>query len=151
MQFSFADGIKVTLLTYVGRGGAIKLDCNKNRVYWLEYVGSIGRIRSCDYAGGEKKTITGGSINSNLLGVLGDSLYFLDKSEYHINEMNVSNGSISRTIPVERENYQDLLVVDKSVQPRCKYSRIMVCVSFNCFFGKDKHYTIITESNLYFL
>jgi len=31
--------------------------------------------------------------------------------------MNVSNGNISRTIPVERENYRDLVVVEKYVQP----------------------------------
>ena len=121
MQFNFADRIKVTLVTYVGSSGAIKLDCSKKRVYWLENFRSIGHIKSSDYGGRQKETITSGSIDRNLLGVLGDSLYFLNTNEYHIKEMNVSNGNISRTIPIEQEHYQDLLLVAKSVQPTCEY------------------------------
>ena len=122
MIFSLAEDIKVTLVTYVGEGGAIKLDCSKKRVYWLvmEYSRRIVRIESCNYRGREKITITSGSINRNLLGVLGDSLYFLYTNKYRINVMNVSNGNISRTILVEKGNYNDLVLVDKSVQPKCE-------------------------------
>ena len=113
MIFHLAEDIKVTLVTYAGEGGAIKLDCSKKRVYWLvmEYSRRIGHIKLCNYRGGEKKTITSGSINRNLLGVFGDSFFFLNT--------NVSNRNNSRTILVEQGNYQDLLVVDNSLQPTC--------------------------------
>ena len=120
MQLNLVDGIKVTLITYMGESAAIQLDCRKRRVYWLAYFRSIGHIKSCNYSGGEKKNITSGLLNRNILGVFGDSLYFLNMSEYRINEMNVSNGNISRKILAEKGDYQQLLVVDKSVQPTCE-------------------------------
>ena len=120
--FSLADGIKVTLVTiYAGDIYAIKLDCRKKRVYWLEYFSSIQYIKSADFGGEAKKTITEGQINKYLLGVLGDSLYFLDTNIDRINEMNVSNGNISRKILVDRRTYYDLVLVEKSVQPKCEY------------------------------
>ena len=120
MQLNLVDGIKVTLVTYRGEGGAIQLDCPKRRVYWLAYFRSIGHIKSCNYTGGQKKDITSGPLNRNVLGVLGDSLYFLNTSEYRINEMNVSNGNISRKILVERGGDYQVLVAVKSVQPTCE-------------------------------
>jgi len=117
IRFNLADSIKVTLVTYVGDVHAIKLDCRKKRVYWLEYS---SRIKSCDYGGKEKKTMTEGRFNRYLLGVLGDSLYFLDTNKDRINEMNVTNGNISRTIKVDSAvdvYYFDLVVVDKTLQP----------------------------------
>ena len=117
-RFNLADGIKVTLVRDAGDVYAIKLDCNKKRVYWLEYS---SRIKSSDYRGQEKKIIKTGHFDTNILGVSVDSLYFLDRNKYRINEMNVSNGNISRTVLVDRGvYYYDLLVVDKSVQPTCK-------------------------------
>ena len=121
--FSLADGIKVTLVTiYVGDVYSIKLDCRKKRVYWLEYFSSIQYIKSADFGGHAKKTITEGKFNKYLLGVLGDSLYFLDTNIYRINEMNVSNGNISRKFLVDRTTYYDLVLVEKSVQPKCEYT-----------------------------
>ena len=121
--FSLADGIKVTLVTiYVGDVYSIKLDCRKKRVYWLEYFSSIQYIKSADFGGQAKKTITEGKFNKYLLGVLGDSLYFLDTNIYRINEMNVSNGNISRKILVDRTTYYDLVLVKRSVQPKCEYT-----------------------------
>ena len=121
IRFSLADRIKVTLVTYFGDVYAIKLDCRKKRVYWLEYFSSIHYIKSIDYGSKEKKIVATGQFNRNLLGVLGDSLYFLDTSIYRINEMNVSNGNISRKILVDRRTYYDLVLVEKSVQPKCEY------------------------------
>ena len=122
IRFSLADGIKVILVTiYVGDVFAIKLDCRKKRVYWLDYFSSIQYIKSSDFRGQGKKTITEGRFDGSLLGVLGDSLYFLDTSKYRINEMNVSNGNISRKILADRRTYYDLVVVEKSVQPKCEY------------------------------
>jgi len=120
IRFNLTDSIKATLVTYMGEGGAIKLDCRKRRVYWLAYFRGVGYIKSCNYTGGEKKNITSGPLNRNLLGVLGDLLYFLNTNEYRINEVNVSHGNISRKILVERENYRDLLILGKSVQPTCE-------------------------------
>ena len=116
-RFNLADGIKVTLVRHDAHVYAIKLDCNKKRVYWLE----SSRIKSSDYRGQEKKIVKTGQFNTNILGVSGDSLYFLDRKKYRINEMNVSNGNIPRTVLVDRGvSYYGLVVVDKSVQPTCK-------------------------------
>ena len=122
IRFSLADGIKVTLVKiYVGDIYAINLDCRKKRVYWLEYFSSIHYIKSSDFGGQGKKSITEGRFNEYLLGVLGDLLYFLDTNIYRINEMNVSNGNILRKILVDRRTYYDLVLVEKSVQPKCEY------------------------------
>ena len=116
-RFNLADGIKVTLVRHVAHVYAIKLDCNKKRVYWLE----SSRIKSSDYRGQEKKIVKTGRFNRHILGVSGDSLYFLNRKKYRINEMNVSNGNILRTVLVDRGvSYYGLVVVDKSVQPTCK-------------------------------
>ena len=118
IRFHLADSIKVTFVTYGGNVYAIKLDCRKKRVYWLEYS---SRIKSLDYGGKKRRTVTEGQFNEYLLGVLGDSLYFLDTNIYRINEMNVSNGNISRKILVDRRTYFDLVLVEKSVQPKCEF------------------------------
>ena len=117
MRFNLADGTKVTLVTDVGNVYVIKLDCIKKRVYWLEDSGGARPIKSCDYGGKEKKTIASGPFGQYLLGVLGDSLYVLNTNEYRINEMNVSSGNIARKILVDKHDYIDLTLVDKSVQP----------------------------------
>jgi len=135
IRLNLAHGFKVTLVTYLGEGGAIKLDCSKKRVYWLENSRSIVHINSCNYRGGKKKTLRSGSIDKNLLGVLGDLLFFVNTNEHRINVMNVSNGNISQTIVVEWEDYQDLLVVDKSVQPTCEYNGIIICVGFKYLYS----------------
>ena len=120
-RFNLAGGVKVTLVRDVGDVYAIKLDCNKKRVYWLEYSSSIQSIKSSDYNGKGKTDITGGKFDRYLLGLLGDLLYFLDTSDHRINERNVSDGNISRTFQVDSgDSYYDLLVVDKSLQPTCK-------------------------------
>ena len=117
-RFNLADGNKVTLVTGFTVVYAIKLDCNKKRVYWLEFSSAI---KSSDYRGQAKKIVKIGHFNRNILGVLGDSLYFLDGNKYRINEMNVLNGNILRTVLVDRGvSYYDLVVMDKSVQPTCK-------------------------------
>ena len=117
-RFNLADGIKVTLVRDAGDVYAIKLDCNKKRVYWLEYSSGI---KSSDYSGQENKIVKIGQFNTNILGVSGDSLYFVHRNKYGINEMNVSNGNISGTVLVDRGvSYYDLVVIDKSVQPTCK-------------------------------
>ena len=83
----------------------------------MEYSNNI---KSRDYGGKQKKMIAKGPFHSRLLGVMGDSLYFLNTNEYRINVMNISNGKISQKIPIDNANYQDLLLVDESVQPVCK-------------------------------
>ncbi len=116
MRFNFADGIKVTLASGV-YFRAVELDYSKKRVYWFSYNSNYP-ISSCDYEGRDRKAITSGPFNRNLLGVFRDSLYFLvKKSLYHINQMNISNGNISHRILVNKIDYYDLIVVDSSVQP----------------------------------
>jgi hypothetical protein len=112
-----ADGIKVTLVTNNGGIYVVELDCIKKRVYWLESFSSISHIKSCDYSGKDKKTITSGSFDQNLLAVMDDSVYFLNTKEYRINKLNVSNGNISGTIQIEKRSYRDLIILDKAIQP----------------------------------
>ena len=122
MRFGFADGTKMTLarirtrVIYFIR--TVELDYSKKRVYWPQYR-SINNydISSCDYDGKNKKAITNGPFNVYLLRVFQDSLYFMVNNRYQINQMNVSNGNISRSILVNKTDYYDLLVVDRSVQP----------------------------------
>ena len=120
-RFNLAGGVKVTLVRHVRDVYAIKLDCNKKRVYWLEYSSSIQSIKSADYNGKGKTDITEGKFDRYLLGVLGDLLYILDTRDNRINERNVSDGNISQTFLVDSGiYYHDLLVVHKSLQPTCK-------------------------------
>jgi hypothetical protein len=76
-----------------------------------------GHIFSSGYNGEDKKTIARGSLNVFVLGVFGDSLYYQNTNRYHIKEMNVSSGNISRTILLDNVFYYGMIVVDKSVQP----------------------------------
>jgi hypothetical protein len=117
MRRSLADNITLTLVANAGNAHAIKLDSTKKRVYWMEVFSSNRSIKSCDYGGKEKKTITSGPFNEDLLGVLGDSLYFLNTYDYRITEMNVSNGEILQKIAIDKGFYSDLSVVEKSIQP----------------------------------
>ena len=99
---------------------AITVDCTKKRVYWLENEirSGVDHIVSSQYNGLDQKTIISGSFNDYLLGVLGDSLYFLNNDLFYVNEMNISNGNISRNILVDNNSYyDDLVVVHSSIQP----------------------------------
>jgi hypothetical protein len=99
---------------------AITVDCTKKRVYWLEkeIQSGVDHIVSSDYDGEDQKTIKSGSFNDHLLGVLGDSLYFVNNDLFYVNEMNISNGNILRNIQVDNNSYYDYLVVGySSIQP----------------------------------
>ena len=118
MRLNLVDRVNSTLTTYTGGSSAIKLDCRTKRLYWFEHSSGGHSISSCDYGGKDKKTIASGPFHEGLLSVLGDSLYVLNKVQYHISQMNVSNGTILSSILVEKTNvYYDLNVVDRSVQP----------------------------------
>jgi hypothetical protein len=99
---------------------AITVDCTKNRVYWIEneFRSGVNHIASSHYSGLDQKTIISGSLNVNLLAVLGDSLYFMNYDSFYVNEMNITNGNISRNILVDRNSYyNDLVVIHSSIQP----------------------------------
>ena len=116
MRFSFADGTKVTLarrIYFVAY--AVELDYSKKRVYWFDRSSNNDDISSCDYDGKNRKRIRSGPFNRYLLRVFRDSLYFMVKN--NLNQMNVSNGNIYRSILVNKTDYYDLLVVDSTVQP----------------------------------
>ena len=100
---------------------AITVDCTKNRVYWIENEirSGVDHIVSSYYNGLDQKTIISGSFNGHLLGVFGDSLYFLNNDLFYVNEMNISNGNIFRNILVDNNSYyDDLVVVHSSIQPQ---------------------------------
>ena len=101
---------------------AITVDCTKERVYWLENEirSDVDHICSSDYDGVDQKNIISGSLNGHLLGVLGDSLYFVNNDLFYdyVNEMNISNENISRNILVDSNSYyNNLVVVHSSIQP----------------------------------
>ncbi len=114
MRFNLADGVKVTLARYVGSSDAVEVDRTKKRVYWFD---QYNKISSCDYEGGDKKTITSGVFNEDILRVFHDSLFFVDETLYRINKLNISNGNISHSILVEKISYRDMVVVESSAQP----------------------------------
>ena len=98
---------------------AITVDCTKERVYWIESEirSGVDHIVSSDYDGVDQKTIISGSLNGHLLGVLGDSLYFMSNDLFYVNEINISNGNISRNILVDSNSYYDnLVVVHREIQ-----------------------------------
>jgi hypothetical protein len=100
---------------------AITVDCTKNRVYWIEkeIQSGVDHIVSSQYSGLDQKTIIRGLFNDHLLGVLGDSLYFMNNDLFYVNEMNISNGNIFRNILVDNNSYyNDLVVVHSSIQPQ---------------------------------
>jgi hypothetical protein len=100
---------------------SITVDCTKNRVYWneKEIQSGIHHIVSSEYSGSDQKTIISGSLNGHLHGVLGDSLYFMNNDLFYVNEVNISNGNISRNILVDNNSYyDDLVVVHRSIQPQ---------------------------------
>ena len=100
---------------------AITVDCTKNRIYWIEkeIQSGVDHIVSSQYSGLDQKTIIRGSLNNHLLGVHGDSLYFMNNNLFYVNEMNISNGNISRNIVVDSNSYYDnLVVVHISIQPQ---------------------------------
>ena len=116
MRFNLADGVKVTLARYDEYSDAVEVDCTKKRVYWFDYEDN-SKISSCDYEGGDKKTITSGVFNEDILRVFQDSLFFVDETLYRINKLNISNGNISHSILVEKISYRDMVVVESSAQP----------------------------------
>ena len=90
------------------------VDYAHRRMYWLEkHIHSgVNKILSSDYRGKHQKYVTNGSLNT-VMGVFGDLLYFQSHNLSYINEMNVSNGQISRNIqlPEKYSDYHDLIIV----------------------------------------
>ena len=96
---------------------SITLDYANKRVYWFVWKSGVDHISSSDYDGVNQKNIKSGLFNNNLLSVFGDFLYFLNYGKLYINEINISNGTIYRSILVDKAEYYDLIVVDSSIQP----------------------------------
>ena len=90
------------------------VDYAYGRTYWFEKHNhsDVNHILSSDYRGKHQKYITNGSLNT-LMGVFGDLLYFQNHNLSYVNEMNVSNGQISRDIqlPEKYSHYHDLIIV----------------------------------------
>ena len=89
----------------------ITLDYTNKRVYWFE----VDRhIFSSDYDFQHEKKITNGAFSYYMLAIFGDSLYF--QKRFSINQVNVSNGNIIRSILVDKA-YEDIIVFHSSLQP----------------------------------
>ena len=90
----------------------ITLDYTNKRVYWIE---GDRHIFSSDYDFQHLKSIRNGSFIQYPLAISGDSLYFQNAGEFSINQMNISNENIVRSILV-RKAYRDLIVLHSSLQ-----------------------------------
>ena len=96
----------------------IKLDCVNKQVYGFEQnSGNEYYISASDYDGGNQTKITSGPFRKYILGVFNGSLYFMDNDRSYINETDASNEIVIRSIAVDRNDYQDLIVVHNSLQP----------------------------------
>ena len=94
---------------------AIKLDCINKQVYSIENEFLAAR----DYDGWNYRMITIGqfSLLVGIFGVFNGSLYFMNNDRSYIKEMNLSNRNYVRSIAVDRNDYRDLVVVHKFLQP----------------------------------
>ena len=92
---------------------AIKLDCINKQVYSIRYDGVV----TSDYDGGNSRMDYFGQFSVGILGVFNGSLYFMNNDRSYIKEMNLSNRNYSRSIAVDRNDYRDLVVLHKFLQP----------------------------------
>ena len=92
--------------------GGITLDYTNKRVYWIE---GERHIFSSDYDFQQLKITRNGSFRSSMLAISGYSLYFQNADVFSINQMNISNGNIARSILVDKA-YTDLIVLHSSLQ-----------------------------------
>ena len=96
----------------------IKLDCLNKQLYsFVHMFGNKIYISATDYDGGNHRIITSGQFWFDILGVFNGSLYFMNNDGSYIKEMNLSNRNYIRSIAVDRNDYRDLIVVHKSLQP----------------------------------
>ena len=96
----------------------IKLDCVNKQVYsFLRKSSNEYYISASGYDGGNQRKITSGPFRRFMLGVFNGSLYFMNNDRSYINEMDVSNETVIRSIAVDRNDYRDLIVVHNSLQP----------------------------------
>ena len=93
--------------------GGITLDYTNKRVYWFEMD---RHIFSSDYDFQHEKKITNGTSSYYMLAIFGDSLYFQKRNAFSINQVNVSNGNIIRSILVDK-TYEDIIVFHSYIQP----------------------------------
>ena len=116
-RISLATHAMLTLEMRVIDYSVIKLDCVNKQVYSFMENSSNEYIFASDYDGKNKKMITSGRFDDDILGVFGDLLYFMNNDRSYIKQMNTSNDSLPRNIAVERTNYYDLILVHTFLQP----------------------------------
>lgn len=97
----------------------IILDCINEKIYGFVKKSEVDYISASDYDDGNQTTIANGTFNPFLLGVFGNLLYFISESRdrSYIEEMKVSNESLSRKIAVDKNDYYSLIVAHSSLQP----------------------------------
>ena len=116
-RISLATHVMLTLEMNIIRPYVIKLDCVNEQVYGFVRQSGVEYISVSDYDGGNQKNIASGPFSKFILGVFGDSLYFMNSNpSSYIKEMNLSNRTVSRTIAVGGDYYYDLIVVHTSLQ-----------------------------------
>ena len=115
-RISLATHKKLTLEMRVWpHSSTIKLDYVNKQVYGFAHTGDEFYISASDYDGGNQRKITSAQFWIDIFGVFNGLLYFNDRS--YIKEMNLSNRNYIRSIAVDRNDYLDLIVVHKSLQP----------------------------------
>ncbi|XP_028412329.1 pro-epidermal growth factor-like [Dendronephthya gigantea] len=112
----------------------LALDYHRKRVYAYEGRGSVNVIIEMDYDGrnSDHTTNYGSAVLRGWMSVdvIGDSLYWKERSSPIVMKMNVTSRDISRYIPLPKGfNLRKLLVVDKDRQPEGK------CTNISCIHG----------------
>ena len=117
-RISLATHETLTLEMRVTDISTIKLDCVNKEVYgFARKSGNEYYISASDYDGRNQTKITSGPFWKHILGVFNGSLYIMNNDRSQIKEMDASNETVIRRIAVDRNDYQDLIVVHNSLQP----------------------------------
>jgi hypothetical protein len=101
-----------------GHPKAITLDYTNKQVYWIEVdLNFVNKhIFSSDYDFQHQESIRNGSFGIDMLSIFGNSLYFQKDDVFSINQMNVSNGNMVRSILVDKATYYGLIAPNSSQQ-----------------------------------
>ena len=117
-RINLATNNKRTLARPNGHPKAITLDYTNKQVYWIEVdLNFVNKhIFSSDYDFQHQESIRNGSFGIDMLSIFGNSLYFQKDDVFSINQMNVSNGNMVRSILVDKATYYGLIAPNSSQQ-----------------------------------
>ncbi len=119
-----------------GEAYTLIVDYAYGRIYWLEKHNhsDVNHILSSDYHGKHQKYITNGSLNTPM-DVFEDLLFLQNHNLSYINEINVSNGQISRNIqlPEKYPHFHDLIIVQNAHRISHRGKLLIIMIIYICY------------------